>query len=55
MENINLQCISLSQIHSSIYVLQVKHSMTGKVYMGEVLIQIWLKNELLDKQMNVQN
>ena len=32
--------------------------MTGRVYMGEVLIQIWLKSkemsELLDKQVNVQ-
>ena len=30
--------------------------MTGRAYMGEVLIQIWLKSmsELLDKQVNVQ-
>ena len=29
--------------------------MTGRAYIGEVLIQIWLKSmsELLDKQVNV--
>ena len=32
--------------------------MTGRAYMGEVLIQAWLKsikNELFDKQINEQN
>ena len=34
MATINLQCNSLSQIHS----LQAESSMTGRAYMGEVLI-----------------
>ena len=39
MAIINLQCSSLSQIHSSVF----ESSMTGRVYMGEVLTQVWLK------------
>ena len=42
MDTINLQCNSLSQIHSSLR--QAENSMTGRAYMGEVLIQIWLKS-----------
>ena len=35
--------------------LQAKNSMTGGVYIGEVLIQAWLKSiELLYKQVNAQ-
>ena len=33
---------SLSQIHSSL--LQAESSMTGRTYIGEMLIQIWLKS-----------
>ena len=40
MATINLQCNSPSQIHS----IQTENSMTGRAYMGEVLIQIWLKS-----------
>ena len=57
MTTINLQCNSPSQIHSSVF--QTDNSMTGRAYMKEVLIQIWLKSmkkmsELLDKQVNAQ-
>ena len=35
--------------------LQAENSMTGRAYMGEVLVQVWLKSiELLDKQVNAQ-
>ena len=57
METINLQCNSPSQIATFKCLLQTKNSMTG-AYMGEVLIQFWLKSmkkcmgELLDKQVN---
>ena len=44
MATINLQCNSPSQIHSSVYVLQTDNSMTSRAYIGEVLIQIWLKS-----------
>ena len=55
MATINLECNSLSQIHSSVF-LQAENSMTIRAYMGEVLIQVWrkLRNELFDKQVNVQ-
>ena len=50
METISLQCNSRSQIYSS-----AENSMTGRAYMGEVLIQVWLRtSELLDKQVNAQ-
>ena len=40
-------------VHSSI--LQAENSMTGRAYIGEVLIQVWLKYiELLDKEVNAQ-
>ena len=42
MATFNLQCNSLSQIHSS--VLQAESSMTGRAYIGEMLIHIWLKS-----------
>ena len=35
---------SLSQIHSSVYILQAENSMIGRAHMGEVLIQVWLKS-----------
>ena len=44
MATFNLQCNSLSQIHSSVYVLQAESSMIGRAYIGEMLIQIWLKS-----------
>ena len=42
MVTVNLQCNSLSQINSS--VLQAENSMTGRTYMGEVLIKAWVKS-----------
>ena len=36
------------------YIQVAENSMTGRAYMGEVLIQVWLRNELLDKQVNAQ-
>ena len=44
MATIGLQCNGLSQIHSSVYVLQTENSMTGRVYMGEVLNKVWMKS-----------
>ena len=44
METFNLQCNSLSQIHSSVYFRLKVRSMTGRAYIGEMLIQIWLKS-----------
>ena len=38
METISLQCNSPSQI------LQAENSKTGRAYIGEVLIQVWLKS-----------
>ena len=46
METINLQCNSPSQIYTFKCLLQAKNSMTGRAYMGEVLIQIWLKSRV---------
>ena len=46
METINLQCISLFQIHTFQCVLQAENSMIGKEYMEEALIQVWLKSIL---------
>ena len=41
MTTINLQCNSLSQIHSSVYFwLKI---VTSRACMGEVLTQVWLK------------
>ena len=54
MATFNLQCNSLSQIHSSVY-FRLKVVMTGRAYIGEMLIQIWLKSmKLVYKQVNVQ-
>ena len=44
MATISLQCNSLYQMHSSVYVLQAENSMTGRAYMGEVLIEVRLKS-----------
>ena len=44
MAIISLQCNSLSQVHSSFRVVQAENSMTGRAYMGEVLIQVWLNS-----------
>ena len=43
MVTINLQCNSLSQINLSVF-LQAENIMTGRAYMGEVLIKLWLKS-----------
>ena len=49
MATISLQCNSLSEMHSS-----VCYNMTGRGYMGEVLIQVWLKSiELLENKVNL--
>ena len=39
MVTVNLQCNSPSQI-----ILQAENGMTGRAYMGEVLIKVWLKS-----------
>ena len=44
MATINLQCNSPYQIHSCKCLLQTDNSMTSRAYIGEVLIQIWLKS-----------
>ena len=44
MATTSLQCISLSQIRTFKRLLQVESTVTGRAYMGEVLIQIWLKS-----------
>ena len=44
MTTVSLQCNSPSQVHSSVNLLQTDNSMTSKAYIGEVLIQIWLKS-----------
>ena len=44
MATIDLQCNSLSQKHSGVYVLQAENSMTDRGSMREVLIQVWLKS-----------
>ena len=45
MKTISQQCNSLSQIHYTFQcLLQAETSMTGRVYMGEVLTQVWLKS-----------
>ena len=38
MATINLQCNTFKRL------LQAENSMTDRAYMGEVLIQIWLKS-----------
>ena len=43
MVTVNLQCNSLSQINSQVF-LQAENSMTGRAYMGEVLMKVWLKS-----------
>ena len=40
---VNLQCNSLSQINSSVF-YKLKIGMTGRAYMGEVLIKVLLKS-----------
>ena len=44
MATISLQCNGLSQICTFKWLLQTENSMTGRAYMGEVLIQILLKS-----------
>ena len=40
METINMQCKSISQM----YLLYAESCLSGRAYIGEVLIQIWLKS-----------
>ena len=42
MATINLQCNSLLK-YRCLYI-QAENSMTGRGYMGEVVIQVWLKS-----------
>ena len=44
MAEINLLCNKLSQTHSSILFRLKIYTMTGRVYIGEVLNQVWLKS-----------
>ena len=44
MEEINLQCNKLSQTHLSVLFRLKILRMTGRVYIGEVLNQVWLKS-----------
>ena len=44
MATINMQCNSPSQIRIFKCLLQTENGMTGRAYMREVLIQIWLKS-----------
>ena len=43
MATFNLQCNSFSQ-NTFKCLLQAESSMTGRAYIGEMLIQIWLKS-----------
>ena len=43
METINMQCKSISQIQLGICFM-LKVGLSGSAYIGEVLIQIWLKS-----------
>ena len=43
METFNMQCKSISQIHLR-YLLYAESCLSGRAYIGEVLIQIWLKS-----------
>ena len=45
MATISLQCNSLAFSNTFKCLLQAENSMTGRAYMGEVLIQVWLRNE----------
>ena len=58
IEDISLQCKSFYQIQLSVY-FWLKTFLTGRAYIGEVQIQVWLKSikkwvSYLDKQMNAQ-
>ena len=44
METISLQWNGLSQIRTFKCLLQTENSMTDRAYMGELLIQVWLKS-----------
>ena len=44
METINMQCKSISQINTLRYLLYAESCLSGRAYMGEVAIQIWLKS-----------
>ena len=43
METISMHCKSIAQIQSDAYCIQAEsYSVTGRAYIGEVLIQVWL-------------
>ena len=42
METINMQCKSIS--NTLRYLLYAERCLSGRAYIGEVLIQIWLKS-----------
>ena len=44
MVTVNLQCNSLSEINSSAFYRLKVVRMTGRAYMGEVLIKVWVKS-----------
>ena len=44
METINMQCKSISQIHYIKVFVYAESCLSGRAYIGEVLIQIWLKS-----------
>ena len=44
METINMQCKSISQIHLGICFMLKVVCLVEHTYIGEVLIQIWLKS-----------
>ena len=44
METINIQCKSTSQIDLSTYLLYGESCLSGRAYIGEVLIKIWLES-----------
>ena len=44
MEPINMQCISTYLSNTLMYLLYAESCLSGRAYIGEVLIQIWLKS-----------
>ena len=44
METINIQCKSTSQIHRFKCLLYGVSCLSGRAYIGEVLIKIWLES-----------
>ena len=44
METINMQCKSIPQIRTLRYLPYAESCLSRRAYIGEVLIQIWLKS-----------